>query len=117
MEDLQLLGSIGYATLAIIGMWGIFAKAGEPGWKSLIPLYNIFVLCRVAGLSGWLVLLFFIPVANLLTWIYVAHRLAQSFGKGIGHTLGLIFLGALFLPLLGWGEARYQRPTGAVQPA
>lgn len=25
----------------IVAMWKIYSKAGEAGWKSLIPIYNI----------------------------------------------------------------------------
>ena len=30
-----------------IADWKIFAKAGEPGWKSLIPIYNIIVEFKI----------------------------------------------------------------------
>ena len=43
-------GSLGiYSTLRLIyyifymiANWRIFSKAGEPGWKSLIPFYNVY---------------------------------------------------------------------------
>ena len=25
-------------------MWKVFCKAGEPGWASLIPFYNLYVM-------------------------------------------------------------------------
>lgn len=33
----------------VIGQWKIFEKAGEEGWKSLIPVYNAYVLWKIAG--------------------------------------------------------------------
>ena len=32
------------AVLQIVAMWKIFTKAGEAGWKSIIPVYNIITL-------------------------------------------------------------------------
>lgn len=43
----------------------------------------------------------------------VMNDLAKSFGKGIGFTLGLIFLSFIFIPLLGFGDARYEGPAAA----
>jgi hypothetical protein len=114
MEKLQLIGGLGTIVMAILGMWGIFVKAGRPGWQSLVPIYNGVVFCQVCGVSGWFFLLMFIPLLNLLGWIYLASQLSAKFGKGIGTTLGLIFIGIIFLPLLGWGDAQYQ---GAPAPA
>lgn len=28
-------------------MWKVFCKAGEPGWASLIPFYNLYVMTRI----------------------------------------------------------------------
>ena len=31
-----------YYIFYMIANWRIFSKAGEPGWKSLIPFYNVY---------------------------------------------------------------------------
>ncbi|HPJ45228.1 MAG TPA: DUF5684 domain-containing protein [Tenuifilaceae bacterium] len=36
----------------------------------------------------------------------------MSFGKGVGFTIGLIFLGFIFLPILAFGDAKYNGPVG-----
>ena len=36
----SVLVSIVSYVLIVIGWWKIFTKAGEAGWKSLIPFYN-----------------------------------------------------------------------------
>ena len=33
----------------IVGMWKIFEKAGEAGWTSLVPFYNLWILNRIGG--------------------------------------------------------------------
>ena len=42
-----------FAVLQIIAAWKVFEKAGEKGWKSLIPFYNIYILFRVLGIKEW----------------------------------------------------------------
>ena len=33
--------------LVIIGQWKMFEKAGESGWKALIPIYNLYILYKI----------------------------------------------------------------------
>jgi hypothetical protein len=94
--------------LVIIGMWKVFAKAGRPGWASIIPIYNAYVLCEIAGKPGWWVVLMLIPFVNLIIGIIVMIGLAEKFGKGAGFGIGLILLGFVFIPILGFGDATYQ---------
>lgn len=93
--------------LTIVALWKIFDKAGIAGWKSLIPLYNTYCICKITWGSGWLFLVNFVPVVNFVFSIVTLFRLAKSFGKGIGFTLGLIFLAPIFLLILGFGSAEY----------
>ncbi len=39
--------------VALIGIWKVFAKAGQPGWAVLIPVYNFIILLRIAGLPWY----------------------------------------------------------------
>ncbi len=43
------LFTLALAVLTIIAMWKIFEKAHEEGWKSLIPIYNGYVLAKISG--------------------------------------------------------------------
>jgi len=91
----------------IVSMWKVFSKAGQPGWAILIPIYNFYVLCKVAAKPGWWVILMFIPVVNFVIGILVALGVAQQFGKGAGFGVGLIFLPFIFYPILAFGNATY----------
>ena len=91
----------------IAGVWRTFEKAGEPGWASIVPIYNAIVLCRIAGKPEWWFLLLLIPFVNLIVAIILAVSVAENFGKGTGFGLGLAFLGFIFYPILGFGSARY----------
>lgn len=94
--------------LFIASMWIIFAKAGEPGWAAIIPIYNIIVLLKIIGKPAWWVILFLIPLVNFVIGIIAMIQLAKVFGKGTGFGLGLIFLGFVFMPILAFGDAQYQ---------
>ena len=106
------------AILMIVSFWKIFTKAGKPGWASIIPFYNIYVMLQIAGKPGWWLILYFIPLVNLIIGIIVTVAFAQRFGKGAGFAVGMIFLGIIFYPILAFGDARYVGPGGpAVPPA
>jgi hypothetical protein len=98
--------------LAVVGFWKVFTKAGEAGWKSIIPFYNVYTLLKIVGRPGWWLILFLIPFVNFVIWIIVALDLAKSYGKGTGFAIGLIFLSFIFILILGFGDARYVGPGG-----
>jgi hypothetical protein len=98
--------------LLIAAMWKVFSKAGQPGWAAIIPIYNIYVLCKVAGRPGWWLLLMFIPLVNLIIAIILNIDIAKNFGKGVGFGIGLIILPFIFYPILGFGSAQYQGGAG-----
>jgi Family of unknown function (DUF5684) len=99
------------ALLWIVALWKVFTKADQPGWASIIPIYNVYIWCKIVGRPGWWVILMFIPVVNFIILIILSIDMAKSFGKGVGFGLGLAFLGIIFLPILGFGSATYQGPS------
>ncbi len=104
---------LGVIVLTIAGCWKTFVKAGQPGWGCIIPILNIYFMCKIAGRPGWWVILFFIPIVNFVVAIMLTHDISRSFGRGIGTTLGLIFLPFVMWPVLGFGDAQYQGPAAA----
>lgn len=54
-----------------------------------------------------------IPIVNIVVLIIVINALSKSFGKGVGFTIGLLFLGIIFYPILGFGDTTYTAPTTA----
>ncbi len=91
----------------LAALWRVYAKAGHPGWASLIPIYNFYVMLQIAGKPGWWLLLMFVPIANIIVAILTVVSLAKSFGKGGGFAVGMIFLPIIFYPILGFGDAKY----------
>ena len=97
----------------VVTMWKIFTKAGKPGWASIIPIYNIFVMLDIAGKPAWWFLLFLIPFVNFIVGILVIAGIATNFGKGGGFVVGMILLPIVFYPILAFGSAQYSKPAVA----
>jgi uncharacterized membrane protein YhaH (DUF805 family) len=92
--------------------WRIFEKAGKPGWAALIPIYNTLMLLEIIGKPWWWILLFLIPVVNIIFAIWMVNMLSLSFGKSTGFTVGLVLLSPIFYPILAFGLAEYKGPAG-----
>ena len=100
-----------FALLIIVAMWKVFTKAGQPGWASIIPIYNLYIWCKIVGRPWWWILLMLIPFVNFIVAIILCIDLAKSFGRGAGFGIGLALLGIIFWPILGFGSAQYQGPA------
>ncbi len=113
-----------------VGYWKTFQKAGEAGWKAIIPFYSTYVRYKLT----WDVKLFWIAVVLMVAeWVlpqdgnfvlslvrlavsigYLVinvkafHRLSRSFGHGVGFTVGLFFLEPIFALILGLDGSRYE---------
>ncbi|HUG83813.1 MAG TPA: DUF5684 domain-containing protein [Euzebya sp.] len=103
---------LAFIVLFIAAAWKLFTKAGEDGWKVLVPFYNIYVFLQIVGRPGWWLLLYFVPLVGFVISIIVAIDTAKSFGKDTAFAVGLIFLSPIFYPILAFGDARYLGPAG-----
>jgi hypothetical protein len=108
-----LIGLVG-----IIAGWKVFEKAGQPGWAVLIPIFNAYIILKIAGRPGWWLLLWLIPIVNVVISAIVAIDVAKSFGKSAVFGFVVIFLlcGFGYL-ILGFGSARYVGPAAAMPEA
>lgn len=97
--------------LFIASFWRIFEKAGQPGWAAIIPIYNIIVWLRIINKPWWWLLLFIIPLVNIIYSIWATNLLMKKFGKDELWTVGAIFLPFIIYPMLAWGDAQYQGTT------
>jgi hypothetical protein len=94
--------------LVLAGWWKVFEKAGKPGWAAIVPIYNGIVILEIAGKPLWWIVLFFIPLVNLVVLIVVGIEIARRFGKSPPFGVGVALLGFIFVPILGFGDAKYQ---------
>jgi len=101
---------LGLVALMVASSWAIFSKAGEAGWKSLIPIYGAVVMLRIVGRPWWWVLLLAVPLVNIVPAIMVCMDLARVFGKGGGFAVGLMLVTPVFWLMLAFGNAQYVSP-------
>ena len=101
--------------LNIIATWKIFTKAGQAGWKALIPIYNSVILFKVAGISPLWVLSYLVawvpflgPLFVLGVTIYAMINLSRAFGKEDAFAVGLVLLNTVFIMILAFGKSEYQ---------
>ena len=92
----------------IVANWKIFTKAGERGWASIVPFYNMYVLFKIAFGNGWFFLLCLVPVVNAVIGIMLYFKLSKAFGHGVGFGFGLLFLTPIFFLILAFGSSEYE---------
>lgn len=102
-----LLFFFAFFVFFIICHWKIFTKAGQEGWKSLIPFYNAYVQLQITKQPTIWLLYFFIPFVNIYFGIKHIHGLSRAFGKDVGFTVGIILLPIIFYPILAFGDSKY----------
>lgn len=103
---------LAFFVFIIAAMWKVFVKAGQPGWAAIIPIYNIYIMTKIAGKPGYWTILCLIPILNFIFMIWLYNMISKSFGKDEGFTAGLVILGLIFWPILGFGSAKYLGPYG-----
>ena len=80
----------------IIAEWKLFKKAGQPGWAAIVPFYNAYVLTKITWGNGWLFLLGFLPLGNIIFLIFTWINIACAVLGGIGVLLyGLLLITAV----------------------
>lgn len=89
----------------LVGYWKLFEKAGEDGWKALIPFYSFFIVLKIVGRPWWWVFYSLIPLINIFVGIGVYVDLLNCFGKTRlkDHALGILF-SFVYLPYIGFKE-------------
>lgn len=103
---------LGLLIFIVAVYWKILTKAGEDGWKCLVPFYNGWVYAEIVGRPGWWGLLLFVPLVNIVFSILLAIDLAKSFGKDPAFAVGIVLLGPVFMGILAFGSAQYLGPAG-----
>jgi signal peptidase I len=81
------LASLAIVILMTIVYWKLFKKAGEKGWKALIPIYGEWIKYKITlNNPDFLFVLSLIPGIGLIPIIYVNYKFAYRFSRdgGIG---------------------------------
>lgn len=88
--------------------WITYQKAGVPGWKSIIPIYNILVLFQLANIPMWMFLLLFIPVINLYPLYLIYTSLVERLGKNKIYGILLMIFPFIIYPILAFSKSHVE---------
>jgi hypothetical protein len=98
----------------------ICRKAGHPsGLLVWLPIFQFFPLLRAAGMSGWWVAAYLVPLLNLVTFVLWSVRITKARGKSAWVAVSLIlppttFLAILYLAFSNGAGARQDREVPEV---
>lgn len=103
-----LLISLAVGIFMMVTYWKLFEKAGKPGWASIIPIYNLWIMLQMTKLPEWLIVLLFVPGLNIpvgtILMIIIGLNMAKAFGKDVAFAIGLILLPVIFYPILAFSK-------------
>lgn len=71
---------IGYVLLSV-SLYKVFEKAGEAGWKGLVPGLNFVVWSKLVGRKPVWALWMLVPIVNVFIYAGLAVDMVRSFGK------------------------------------
>ena len=90
--------------IVLISWFKIFSKAGQAGWKALVPFFNIFIYTKIVNKPiWWFIIYLIIPIGYILS----AFEVSKFFGKNLIFSIGLILFPIVFFPLLAFGKAEF----------
>ncbi|MGN1018966.1 MAG: DUF5684 domain-containing protein [Aristaeellaceae bacterium] len=120
--------------------WFIFKRAGEKGWKGLIPLYSDYIYYKIGwdgriylalligqiaatvlgGICGLINAVFGMVVSLICNVVVLSARavakmilqfkVARAFGRSDFFAVGLYFLNSVFSAVLAFGDSTYKGP-------
>ena len=90
--------------LRIIALWNAFERAGEPGWKALVPIYCSYIQYKLSGMKNWF---WYGLLIAVIAWIVAAcipdqQELITNIGSAITWIIYIVML-FKFAIKYGWG--------------
>lgn len=111
--------------LSITINWRLFTKAGEEGWKSIIPFYSNYIMIKIAldenKVWPFFIMITVMPIVmqftdggllsvlslvNLVVALYIAFQFYSRFATS-GMAIGAILLPFIFGLIIAFGDYQY----------
>ena len=101
---------------SLIGLYGMFQKAGIAGWKAFIPFYNTWCMVQKMQLKKIWFFLQFIPVVGFFVIIWVLIKFVEHFGRFsvLAHA-ATVFIPFIYFPYLGFSKNERYAGTAVVK--
>ena len=88
-----------------IGLYKLFEKAGEDGWKAFIPVYSDLIWLKLIGKPQWWVILTLIPIVRTLIKISMDIDLVKAYGKHkFGEQAKAVLIPFIYYPQIGFDK-------------
>jgi len=101
---LAVYAYFGFALMTIANKKGL-----ENSWLAFIPIANIWLMLQIVKKPTWWIILFFIPIANIVVTIIVWMAIAEA--MGFPNWWGILII-VPFVNLVVPGYLAWGRPTG-----
>ena len=99
--------------LRLIGLYGMFGKAGMTKWKALVPILNTWCMVEKMQLSKIWFFLQLVPVVGFFVNIWIYIKFVEFFGRfSVAAHAATTLLPFIYLPYLGYSkDERYAGPV------
>lgn len=105
---------LAFLVLNMLIGWKTFEKAGVAGWKSLIPIYNLFVSAKIIFGKAWYGILFFVPLVGFIFYLMYSIKKAEVYSQSAAlGVLGIFFPIALSAIIAFTSSAIYAGPLAS----
>ncbi len=114
-----LIFLIVYYLLTSFTLQKLFVKAGEDGWKALVPGWNFIIWSKLVGQPKWWAALLLIPIVNIFIWSGLCVDMVRSFGryKYLDSFLAVLAAPFIFFQIGNDPKAKYLGPTLELEKA
>ena len=125
--------AIAFYVVYVIALAKLFKKAGEDGWKAIIPFYNVFVLIQIAGLNWWYFLIaisgtictiakidgldYICSLASMAVNFFIFYNVAKKMKQQpVGYGVAGAFVAPIITMVLGFSNKYTFDPSVQVSP-
>lgn len=107
-----MLAILFFCGFVLVAKYRVYQKMGIPGWKSAVPIVNIWTMMKALYGSGWII---FVPVYGQLILLFGHHfKLAKRFDLPKSFGFGLLVLNPIFMIMLAYNDVQYLRGGYAI---
>lgn len=99
--------SLAVSIFFLVCSWKIYNKMGEPGWKCIIPIYCVWVLCKHVVGAGWKMFLTIIPIFGTFYALYIQYKLFEKFGFSTITSILFMIFPVVGLPVAAFSDAAW----------
>lgn len=95
------------AIIYFISLAKVFKKANRSGIAAIIPIYNILIMLEIVNMPSWYIILFFVPIVNIVLSLVLFYKIARSFRKTSTFSLLTMLFPFIFIPIIAFSDSEY----------